>query len=54
MYPELAQVWVINSSAADKHRVPRTIPEEGGPIPLHRDTTRTNTKKNQITWIHRR
>jgi len=27
------------SSAANTNRVPRTIPEEGGPIPLHRDTT---------------
>jgi len=25
-------------SAANKNRVPRTISEEGGPIPLHRDT----------------
>jgi len=34
----LYKVGCRRSSAANKNRFPRTIPEEGGPIPLHRDT----------------
>jgi len=34
-----ARVGCRRRSAANKNRVPRTIPEEGGPIPLHRDRT---------------
>ena len=38
---QLQGIYILcrRRSAANKNRVPRTIPEEGGPIPLHRDTT---------------
>jgi len=42
----------------DKNRVPRTIPEEGGPIPMHRDTTVSRvrigllSKDQQVTHTH--
>jgi len=36
----IKEVASRRSSAANTNTIPRTIPEEGGPIPLHRDTTR--------------
>jgi len=36
---KIVESWMSTKFGSQQKTVPRTTPEEGGPIPLHRDTT---------------
>jgi len=47
----MPEVGCRRRSAANTNRVPRTTLEEGGPIPLHRDTTINDGTRYKLVSI---